>query len=191
MSAASVVQQAAVVQAPPNRCRRLDREMGRSAAGSELDGDAVLRRNLCDHPLPLHGAGTRDARSVFLYGHLQSEEDGGFILVEHGDDAPTVNDGNLPVQRVRNIAGLAVNFPDACRGDLVGERLLLLLGCKPLLREVGPVCAAVMIGRWADVHRVCFQPCIEPPLIALIGITPSSKLCGRPRISLVGPVRNP
>ena len=151
----------------------------------------MLRRSLCDHPLPLHAAGTRDARSVFLDGHLQSEEDGGFILVEHGDDAPTVDDGNLPVQRVRNIAGLAVNFPDACRGDLIGERLLLLLGCKPLLREVGPVCAAVRIGRWANVQRVCFQPCIEPPLIALIRIAPSSKLCGRPRISLGGSVRYP
>src|ERR1039458_2495966 len=113
------------------------------------------------------------------------------MLVEHSDDAPTVNDGNLPVQRVRNIAGLAVNLPDACRGDLVGKGLLFMLACKPLLCEIGPVCAAVRIGRWADVHRVRFQPCIEPPLIALICITPSSKLCGRPRISLTGLVRYP
>jgi hypothetical protein len=119
-----------------------------------LNGYAVLRRDLCDHPLPLYGAGTRDARSVFLYGHLQSEEDGGFILVEHGDDAPTINDGDLPIERVRNIAGLAVNCPDACRGDLIGEHLLLLLGCKPQLREVGPVCAAVRIGRRTNVQRI-------------------------------------
>src|ERR1035437_8097301 len=39
----------------------------------ELDGYAVLRRNLCDHPLPLHGASTRDVRSIFLDGHLQAE----------------------------------------------------------------------------------------------------------------------
>ena len=47
----------------------------------ELDGYAVLRRDLCDHPLPLHGASTRDVRSIFLDGHLQSEEDGGFIQI--------------------------------------------------------------------------------------------------------------
>jgi hypothetical protein len=156
-----------------------------------LDGDAVLRRSLCDHSLPLYGAGARDARSVFLYGHLQSKEDGGFILVEHGDDAPTVDDGNQPVQRVGNIAGLAVNLPDACRSYLMSERLLFLLGCKPQLREVGPICAAVRIGRWANVQPVYFLPCIEPPLIALICITPSSKLCGCSRISVGGPVRYP
>jgi hypothetical protein len=61
--------------------------------GSELDGDAVLRRNLCDHPLPLHAAVTRDSRSEFLDGHLQSEEDGGFVLVENGDDASAVDAG--------------------------------------------------------------------------------------------------
>jgi len=82
---------------------------------SELDGEALLRRNLCDHPLPLHGAGTRDARSVFLNGHLQSKEDGGFILVENGDDASAVDDGNLPVECVGHVAGLAVNCPDARR----------------------------------------------------------------------------
>ena len=99
---------------------------------SELDGDAVLRRNLCDHPLPLHGAVTRDSRSEFLDGHLQSEEDGGFILVKNGDDASAVDDGNLPVECVGHVAGLAVDCPDAGRGDLIGERLLLLLACKPL-----------------------------------------------------------
>ena len=121
---------------------------------SKLDGDAMLRRDLRDHPLPLHAAVTRDAQSVFLYGHLQSEENGGFILVENGDDASAVNDGNLPVQRVRNIAGLAVNCPDACRGDLVSKRLLLLLACKPLLCKVGPICAAVRIGRRTNVQRI-------------------------------------
>ena len=105
----------------------------------ELDGYAVLCSSFCDHPLPLHAAVTGDSRSVFLDGHLQSEEDGGFILVEHGDDAPTVNDRNLPIQCVRNIPGLAVNFPNAGRGYLVGKRLLFLLACKPLLCEVGPV----------------------------------------------------
>jgi len=122
----------------------------------ELNGYAVLSCGFCDHPLPLNAAVTGDSRSVFLNGHLQSEEDGGFILVEHGDDAPTVDDGNLPVQRVRNIPGLAVNLPDACRGNLIRELLLLLLRGKPLLCEIGPVGVAVMIGRWTDVQRVCF-----------------------------------
>jgi hypothetical protein len=61
-----------------------------------LDGDAVLRRSLCDYPLPLHAAGTRDARSVLLDGHLQSEEDRRFILVENGDYASAVDDGTSP-----------------------------------------------------------------------------------------------
>ena len=41
------------------------------------------------------------------------------------------------------------------------------------------------------MQRICFQPCIEPPLIPLVSITPSSKLRGSPRVSFVGPVRNP
>jgi hypothetical protein len=64
---------------------------------SELDRDALLRRNLRDHPLPLHAAVTRDARSVFLDGHLQSEEDGGFILVENGDDASASMTDSIPL----------------------------------------------------------------------------------------------
>jgi hypothetical protein len=158
---------------------------------SESDGDPVLRRDLCDHPLPLHGAGTRNAWSEFLNGHLQSKDNCCFILVEHSDNAPTVDDRDPPIQRVRNIASFAINFPDAGRGDLIGECLLLLLGYKALLRNLGPICAAVRIGRWADVQAVCFQPCIKPPMIALIRITPSSKLCGRPRISLGCVVRYP
>ena len=111
-----------------------------------------LRRNHCDHPLPLLAAGTRDSRSVFLDGHLQSEDDCGFILVEHGDNAPAVDDGDPAVEHVRHIAGLAVDRPDACRGDLFGKSLLLLLGRKPLLREVGPVgccCRHRAVDRYA------------------------------------------
>jgi len=120
---------------------------------SELDGDAVLRRNLCDHPLPLHAAVTRDSRSEFLDGHLQSEEDGGSILVEDGDDASAVDDGNLPVECVGHVAGLAVDCPDAGRGDLVGKNLLLLFVCNPLLREPGPIGAGAILGRWSNMQR--------------------------------------
>jgi hypothetical protein len=118
------------------------------------DEDAVLRCNLCDHPLPLHAAITRDSRSEFLDGHLQSEKDGGFILVENGDNAPAVDDGDPFIEHVGHVAGFAVDCPDACRGNLICEGLLLLLACKLLLCEIGPVCAAVMIGRWTDVQRV-------------------------------------
>jgi len=65
--------------------------------GSKLDRDAVLRRNLCDQPLPLHAAVTRDSRSVFLDCHLQSEEDSSFVLVENGDDASAVDDETCPL----------------------------------------------------------------------------------------------
>jgi hypothetical protein len=68
---------------------------------------------------------------------------------------------------------------------------LLLLGRKPLLYEVCPVRAVVIIGWRSDVQRACFQPCIESPLITLVCITPSSKLRGSSRISLAGPVRDP
>jgi len=120
----------------------------------ELDGDSLLRRNLCDHPLPLHAAVTRDARSVFLDRHLQSKEDRNLFLVENGDDASAVDDGNLPVECVGHVAGLAVNFPDAGRVDLVGKSLLFLFVCKPLLREAGPIGARAILGRWSYMQRV-------------------------------------
>jgi hypothetical protein len=47
----------------------------------EFDGKSMLRRSFCDHPFPIHAAGTRNVRSVFLDGHFQSKEDCGFILV--------------------------------------------------------------------------------------------------------------
>lgn len=155
----------------------------------ELDGDAVSRRSLGDHPLPLDAAGTRDARAVFLDGHSQSEEDGGFILVEHGRNAPAVDDRNPPIEHVGNIPSLAVDCPDACRGNLLGKDLSLLFGYKTLLRDVGPVGAAVR--RRPETQRVRFQPCIEPSLIALVGIAPSSELCGSPCIFFVCPIRYP
>jgi hypothetical protein len=120
----------------------------------ELDRDAVLRRNLCDHPLPLHGASTRDARSVFVDGHLQSKEDRGFVLVEYGHEASAVNDGNSPIENVGHVASFAIYRPDARRSDLVGKGLLLLLVRKPLLLEVGPIGAAVVVGRRADMQCV-------------------------------------
>ena len=100
--------------------------------------------------LPSHAM----SRSEFLDGHLQSEEDGGFILVENGDDASAVDDGNLPVECVGHVAGLAVDCPDAGRGDLVGKSLLLLFVCKPLLREAGPIGAGAILGRWSNMQRV-------------------------------------
>ena len=120
----------------------------------ELDGDAVSSHSLGDHPLPLDAAGTRDARAVFLDGYLQAEEDCGVILVEYGDNAPAVDDGNPPIEHVGHVAGFAVDRPDACRGNLIGDGLLLLLGRKPLLSDLGPICAAVIIGRWPEMQCV-------------------------------------
>jgi len=119
----------------------------------ELDEDPVLRRSFRDHPLPLNGAGTRNTRSVFLDGHLQSKEDGRFILIEHGDNAPAIDDGNPTVEHVGHVAGFAVDRPEACRGNLLGKGLLVLFVYKPLLCEVGPVGVGVIIGRWTEMHR--------------------------------------
>jgi len=114
----------------------------------------VLRRNLCDHSLPLHAAVTRDSRSEFLDGHLQSEEDGGFILVKNGDDASAVDDGNLPVECVGHVAGLAVDCPDAGRGDSGSQEFVVSFVCKPLLREAGPIGAGAILWRWSNMQRV-------------------------------------
>jgi len=54
----------------------------------ELNEDAVLDRNHCDHPLPLYGASARDARSVFLDGHLQPEDDCGLHRMPTSRDIP-------------------------------------------------------------------------------------------------------
>jgi hypothetical protein len=48
----------------------------------------VLDRNHCDHPLPLYGASARDARSVFLDGHLQPEDDCGLHRMPTSRDIP-------------------------------------------------------------------------------------------------------
>ena len=82
-------------------------------------------------------------------------------------------------------AGLRASIEASANGVSVG------LVCKSLLCKVGPIYSAAGVGRWANVKPVYFQPCIEPPLIALVRISPPSKLCGRPRISLFGFVRNP
>ena len=75
----------------------------------EFDGNSVSHRSFYDHPFPLHAAGTRDARSVFLDRYLQFKEDCGFILVEHGYEGSAVDDGNPAVQHVRHVARLAVD----------------------------------------------------------------------------------
>jgi hypothetical protein len=63
----------------------------------EFNEDAVLDRGFDHLPLPIVAARARDARSVFLDGHLQTKDDCGLILVEHGHAPPTVDDGKLPL----------------------------------------------------------------------------------------------
>ena len=121
------------------------RELGEYAMADHTHGD---------HPLPFFASGTRDARSVFVDGHLQSKEDRGFVLVEYGHEASAVNDGNSPIENVGHVASFAIYRPDARRSDLVGKGLLLLLVRKPLLLEVGPIGAAVVVGRRADMQCV-------------------------------------
>jgi hypothetical protein len=81
----------------------------------------VLRRSLCDHPLPLYGASVRNARSVLLVGHLQAKENSCFILVEYRHNAPAVDDGNLTVKREGHLADLAFDRPYTRRGGLLGS----------------------------------------------------------------------
>jgi hypothetical protein len=66
----------------------------------EFNEDAVLNRGFDHLPLPIVAARAGDARSVFLDGHLQTKDDCGLILVEHGHAPPAVDDGQLPIQRV-------------------------------------------------------------------------------------------
>ena len=138
----------------------------------ELDGASVLCGNLCDHPLPLVGAGTGNSRSIFLDGHLQPERECRFILVENGHNAPAVDHRNLSIEHVRNVDGLAVNCPDARRGNLLGRGLLFLLGYNPWLREVFPAGILIVLGRRLDMQCVWLQSRVEPPLIALVRIAP-------------------
>ena len=157
----------------------------------ELGEDAVLNRSHGDHSLPLLCAGTGNSRSIFLDGHLQPEDDCRFFLVENAHNAPAVDHRNLPIERIRHIAGLPIDRPDSCRGDMFGKTLFPLLGRKPLLRQLCPLGFLIVLGRRSDMQCVWLQGRIKTLLISLVRISPTAQLCGSPCVSLARSVRDP
>ena len=101
----------------------------------EFNEDAVLDGHFDHLPLPIVASRAGDARSVFLDGHLQAKDDCGLILIEHGHAPPAVDDGQLSIERVRDIPSGPVDRPYPGCGNLSGEILRPLLSSKPLLHE--------------------------------------------------------
>jgi hypothetical protein len=101
----------------------------------KLNEDAVLDGHFDNLPFPIVASRARDTRSVFLDGHLQAKGDCGLVLVEHGHAPSTVDDGQLPIERVRDIPSGPVNRPYPGCGNLSSEILRSLLSGKTLLDE--------------------------------------------------------
>jgi hypothetical protein len=59
----------------------------------KLNEDSILDGHFDRLPFPIVASRARDARSVFLDGHLQAKHDCGLILIEHGHAPPAVDDG--------------------------------------------------------------------------------------------------
>ena len=156
----------------------------------ELNEDAVLDGHFDHLPLPIVASRAGDARSVFLDGHLQAKDDCGLVLIEHGHAPPTVDDGQLPIERVRDIPSGPVDRPYPGCGNLSSEILRPLLSGEPLLDEFGPI-RLLLIRCRAKMQRIGFKRGFQPPLISLIRIAPSAQLRRRPRIALGGALRNP
>jgi hypothetical protein len=105
----------------------------------KLDKDAVLDGHFDHLPLPNIAARAGDARAVFLDGHLQAKDNCGLVQVEHRHAPPTVDDGQLAVESVRDIPPAPADRPYSCRGNLLGEIFRLLLSRKTLLDKFGPI----------------------------------------------------
>jgi hypothetical protein len=73
---------------------------------------------------------------------------------------------------------------------LLSEILRLLLSRKPLLHELGPI-RLLRIRSRAKMKRIGFKRGLQPPLVSLIRVAPSTQLCRRPRIAFGGALRNP
>ena len=101
----------------------------------ELNEDAVLDGHFDHLPFPIVASSAGDARSVLLDSHLQAKGDCGLVLVEHCHAPSTVDDRQLPIERVRDIPGGPVNRPYPSCGNLFCEILRPLLRGKPLFRE--------------------------------------------------------
>ena len=101
----------------------------------EFNEDAVLDGHFDHLPLPIVASRARDTRSVFLDGHLQTKDDCGLVLIEHGNAPSTVDDGQFPIERVRDIPSGPVNRPYPGCGNLSSEILRSLLSGQTLLDE--------------------------------------------------------
>ena len=105
----------------------------------EFNEDAILDGDFDHLPLPIVASRAGDARSVFLDGHLQPKDDCGLVLIEHGHAPPAVDDGQLPIERVRDIPSDPVDRPYPGCGNLSCEVLRPLLSSEPLFDEFGPI----------------------------------------------------
>jgi hypothetical protein len=101
----------------------------------EFNEDAVLDGHFDNLPFPIVASRARDTRSVFLDGHLQAKGDCGLVVVEHGHAPSTVDDRQLPIERIRDIPSGPVNRPYPGCGNLSSEILRSLLSGKALLDE--------------------------------------------------------
>ena len=158
--------------------------------GGKFNEDAILDGGSDHLPLPIVASCAGDARSVFLDGHLQTKDDCGLVLIEHGHAPPVVDDGQLPIHRVRDIPSSPVDCPYSGCGNLSCEVLRPLLSSEPLFDELGPI-RLPFIRCGAKMKRIGFKRGFQPPLISLIRIAPSAQLSRCPRIALGGALRNP
>jgi hypothetical protein len=101
----------------------------------EFNEDTVLDCHFDNLPFPIVASRAGDARSVLLDGHLQAKDDCGLVLIEHGHAPPTVDDGQLAIERVRDIPSGPVNRPYPGCGNLSSEILRSLLSGQTLLDE--------------------------------------------------------
>jgi len=156
----------------------------------KFNEDAILDGGSDHLPLPIVASCAGDARSVFLDGHLQAKDYCGLVLIEHGHAPPVVDDGQLPIHRVRDIPSGPVNRPYPGCGNLSCEVLRPLLSSEPLFDELGPI-PLLFIRCGAKMKRTGLKRGFQAPLVSLIRIAPSTQLRRRPRIALGGAFGNP
>ena len=101
----------------------------------EFNENAVLDGHFDSLLFPIVASRARDTRSVFLDGHLQAKDDCGLVLIEHGYAPSAVDDGQLAIERVRDIPSGPVNRPYPGCGNLSSEILRSLLSGQTLLDE--------------------------------------------------------
>ena len=121
--------------------------------------------------------------------YLRADRRAQYRDVENAIEA-TVDDGQLPIERVRDIPSGPVDRPYPGRGNLSCEILRPLLSSKPLFHEFGPIRLSLVHCR-AKMKCIGFKRGFQPPLVSLIRIAPSAQLRRRSRIAFGGAFRNP